>query len=87
MGKRKRIESKPHTHTHIKRKGDKENKIENDLKSQEEIQDKFKDELRKASLHLWSPDVCVTCMKMNDRESVQIHPFQAIFFAAKAMIK
>ena len=38
-------------------------------------------------MNLWSPDVCVTCMKMNDRESVQIHPFQAIFFAAKAIVK
>ena len=65
-----------------------EYKIENDLKSQVEIQkDEFKDELRKASLHLWSPDVCVTCMKMNDRESVRIHPFQAIFYATKAIVK
>ena len=60
----------------------------NKKKSQEKIQqDKFKDELRKASLNLWSPDVCVTCMKMIDGEAAQIHPLQKIFLAAQAIIK
>ena len=72
----------------ISLKNDRENKIGNDLKSQEKIQqDKLKDELRKASLNLWSPDVCVTCMKMLDGEAVQTNPFQEIFLAAKAIIK
>ena len=52
-----------------------------------EVLDAYKNTLRKASMTLWSPDVCVTAMRLVDGEQKHPGPLQDMLTTCKACIK